>query len=262
MARGQVALVTGASRGIGAEIATRLARAGARVLVAARNIDGCRALVESIEGEGGRAYALRLDVTDPESVVACVAEARREVGPVDWLVNNAGIALSAPLQSSEAEGQYKRHLDVNFHGARRVFEAVLPDMLAAGAGSVVQVASSAALVGYPYVAAYCASKHALLGYSRAAALELARKRVALNVVCPHYVESPMLQASVENICHKTGKTEEEARAFLAQENPGGVFVSCDEVAEATYELLAGDRTGVALELIGGGRRTPDPGLAL
>jgi NAD(P)-dependent dehydrogenase (short-subunit alcohol dehydrogenase family) len=255
MVERRVALVTGAGRGIGAAVARRLARGGAAVLVAARSQDDCFGVARLIEAAGGEAWPLLLDVTDPESIEAAPAEALELAGaPVDWLVNNAGIALTAPFLAHGREGGsdlYQRHLDVNFHGARRLIEAFVPGMLERGYGRVVNVGSSAGLRGYAYAAAYCASKHALVGYGRAVALELAGRGVTLNTVCPHYVDSPMTDATVERIVKKTGRSAEGTRAFLAAQNPGGVLVTVDEVAEAVALLLAGDRNGALLELVGG-----------
>lgn len=126
----------------------------------------------------------------------------------------------------------------------------------------MQVASSAGLRGYAYVTAYTAAKHALLGYSRSAALELARQGVAVNVLCPHYVDSPMTDANVARMRAKTGRSDAELRAFLASENPGGVLVTPAEVAGATLDLVGGGRSGVVLELIGGATRTVDEGFLL
>lgn len=257
-----VALVTGGGGGIGAAIARRLARAGAFVHVGGRDQERCRAVVDEIRAGGGEADALSLDVTQPESIACAVVEARARSGRVDWLVNNAGIAISAALLAGAARDLYERHMDVNFHGPRRVLEALLPDMLEAGYGRVVQVASSAALRGYAYVAAYAASKHALLGYTRSASIELEGRGVAIHALCPWYVDSPMTDEAVRNIAQKTSQAEAEARAFLATQNPGGVFVTPDEVAETAFELLASDTTGAVVELVGGGRRTVEEGRPL
>ena len=260
MGERHVALVTGAGRGIGAAIARRLAREGAAVLVAARSQDDCFDVSDGIRAAGGTAWPLLLDVGDPDSVREAFETAREEaaaVGPIDWLVNNAGMAVSAPfLRHGRSQGidVYEEHMQVNFHGARRAIEAAAPDMLERGYGRIVNVASSAALRGYAYVAAYVASKHALLGYSTSVARELEGKGVALGVVCPHYVDSPMTDRSVERIAQKTGRSEEEARALLAAENPGGTLVTPDEVAEVVHELLAGERNRLVVELLGGGRR--------
>jgi 2-hydroxycyclohexanecarboxyl-CoA dehydrogenase len=252
-----VALVTGAGRGIGSAIAAKLARAGAAVLVAARSQEACIEVADDIRAHGGSAWPLHIDVGDPDSIESAVAEAReiaREIGPIDWLVNNAGIAISAPfLEHGRKSGVdlYEQHMRVNFHGARRMCEALVPEMIERGHGRVVHVASSAGLAGYAYAAAYTASKHALVGYSRAASAELSKTRVTMNVVCPHYVDSPMTDASIARVVAKTKKSEAEARAFFAAQNPGGGLIGVDEVADAVLELLNGDKNGAIAELVGG-----------
>jgi len=259
-----VALVTGAGRGIGEAIARHLARAGAAVLVAARSQEACVEVSDSIRRAGGTAWPVYLDVGDFDSIDAAVTAARdeaAEVGPIDWLVNNAGIVHSAPFLAHGREtgiDLYEKHLRVNFHGARWMIEALVPEMIERGYGRVVNVASSAGLRSYAYAAAYGASKHALVGYSQAAAQELAKTKVTMNLVCPHYVDSPMTDESVSRIAQKTGKSPESTRAFLASQNPGGTLVGTAEVAEVVHQLLAGDRNGAIAELIGGhGRLAPE-----
>ena len=247
------ALVTGASRGIGAEIARAVAAAGADTILAARSREGCEEIAAEIRGQGGTARAVALDVTDPASIHFLVDELGS--GGIDWLVNNAGIAESSPLLAKEGkqeshEDLFRRHLEVNFHGPRRLTEALVPAMKAKGYGRVVNVASSAALYGQAYIAAYGSSKFALLGYTLCAAAELGKSGVTFNAVCPHYVESPMLEASVKRLIEKTGRSEEEARAFFDAQNPGGRVVTPHEVALCVVELLKGDANGLALELDG------------
>jgi NAD(P)-dependent dehydrogenase (short-subunit alcohol dehydrogenase family) len=253
-----VALVTGASRGIGAATAERLVRAGAAVVLGARKREDCESVAIGIRGRGGQAAAVELDVSDPRSVARAADEARRAAerwGPIDWLVNNAGIAASAPLVPREdAERYFDRLMQVNFHGARRMVEAFAPDMLARRSGAIVNVASSAALRGYRYIAAYSASKHALLGYARSAAFDLEGTGVSIATVCPHYVDSPMTDESVRRIAEKTGKSESEARALLAAQNPGGKLVAAGDVAEVVCELLASGENGAIVELDGATRR--------
>jgi NAD(P)-dependent dehydrogenase (short-subunit alcohol dehydrogenase family) len=257
MSTRHVALVTGAGRGIGAAIASKLAREGAAVLVAARSQEACIEVSREIRESGGVAWPLYLDVADPESIESALSEAAelsREHGPIDWLVNNAGIAISAPfLEHGRASGvdAYERHLAVNFHGARRLCEALVPAMLARKYGRVVHVASSAGLRGYAYAAAYSASKHALVGYALSAAAELAKSGVAMSIVCPHYVDSPMLEASIARVAAKTKKSERDARAFFEAQNPGGGLVRVDEVADVVHGMLAGDKNGAIAELVGG-----------
>jgi NAD(P)-dependent dehydrogenase (short-subunit alcohol dehydrogenase family) len=250
-------MVTGAGRGIGAAISSRLAREGAAVLVAARSQEACLGVVQEIRAGGGVAWPIHLDVGDPESIESAIAEAREAssaVGPIDWLVNNAGIAISAPfLEHGRKSGVdlYEQHLRVNFHGARRMCEALVPSMIERKYGRVVHVASSAGLKGYAYAAAYSASKHALVGYARSAFAELSKTGVTMNVVCPHYVDSPMTDQSVARVIAKTKKSAAEARAFFAAQNPGGTLVSVDEVADVVFELLAGGKNGAIAELVGG-----------
>ncbi|QDU66463.1 SDR family NAD(P)-dependent oxidoreductase [Engelhardtia mirabilis] len=251
-----VALVTGGSRGIGAAIVEELVTVGAAVIVAARGLQDCERLCAQIEEAGGSARPLALDVADRSSLRAArvrIEQLAGELGPVDWLVNNAGIAISAPLlrgTTDSGEDLYERHLAVNFHGPRLLVEALLPGMLERGAGRILAIASSAGLVGYPYVSAYCASKHALLGFTRAAALEVGPKGVAFGAICPHYVDSPMLAASIANVVAKTGKSEAEARAFFASQNPGGALVQPSEVAGVARQWLESGPNGAVIELDG------------
>jgi NAD(P)-dependent dehydrogenase (short-subunit alcohol dehydrogenase family) len=146
---------------------------------------------------------------------------------------------------------------VNFHGARRMIEAFAPSMIENKYGRIVNVGSSAGLRGYPYAAAYVASKHALVGYSRCVSAELAKTGVTLNIVCPHYVDSPMTDQTVERIVGKTGKTEADTRSFLAAQNPGGTLVSPEEVAAIVLQFLKGSDNGKIAELVGGKGRVPD-----
>ena len=253
-----VALVTGASRGIGAAVARRLARDGAPVLVAARGLEACEELAGEIQRAGGRAAGLALDVADATSRAAGLERAhelaRELVGEprVDWLVNNAGFARSATIERSITEelDEFEAHLAVNFHGAVRLVHGLLGGWKERGSGRVVNVASSAGLVGYAYVSAYCASKHALVGFTRAAAKELEAAGVRLHAVCPHYVDTPMLQASIDTMRARTGKHEAELRSFVESQNPGGRLLTPEEVADAVADLFAEARTGVILELDG------------
>ncbi len=252
------AFITGAGRGIGEAIARRLAREGVFVVLGARSLGACEMLAHELRAAGGEAAAVALDVAHPESVRAAVARARELIGAergFDWLVNNAGIAHSAPLFPREDPEQlFERQMQVNFHGARRMLEALGPAMKARGYGRIVNIASSAALTGYRYVAAYCASKHALLGYSRAAALELEGSGLALAVVCPHFVDSPMTDESARRIAQKTGQTEARAKELLAAQNPSGALVSPAQIADVVLELCRGDENGAVVELDGGRAR--------
>jgi 3-hydroxybutyrate dehydrogenase len=256
-----IALVTGGNQGIGEAISQALARAGAIVFVAGRSAARNEAVAEGIRAGGGEAHGLVLDVCDMESISAALGEAARVAGgPVAWLVNNAGSAVSAPLVRTD-DSAFMGQMDVNFHGPRRCVAGLLPGMLERGYGRIINIASSAGLRGYGYVAAYCSSKHALVGFTRSAAEECGPKGVVFAAVCPHYVDTPMLESSVAAVMAKTGRSREWARAFFAQENPGGRLVTPSEVASCVLGLCLGDESGV-WELDGSGqaqRVGPVPG---
>ncbi|HUR27775.1 MAG TPA: SDR family oxidoreductase [Planctomycetota bacterium] len=243
-------LVTGGGGGIGAAVVRRACAAGWFTWVAGRDAGRLEATVKDVRSRGGNAATIELDVANPDSCRrACEKALLAAAEPIAGLVNCAGIAISAPLLSGDPE-LHEKHFAVNFHGARRMIEALAPRLRENKHGRIVNVASSAGLRGYAYAAAYCASKHALIGYTRAAALELAGSGVSIAAVCPHYVDSPLTDASVERLVAKTKRTAAEARAFLARQNPGGRLISCEEVADAVWSLIEGGENGTILELDG------------
>lgn len=242
------ALVTGGGRGIGAAIAAALTDKGVRVTVLGRDE---AALAARIQAKEAAAY-IRADVTDPSGFEAIMTRIAAE-GAVDILVNNAGAALSAPfLKTTNAD--FQRMLEVNLLGPVIAARAVLPGMIARKFGRVVNIASTAALKGYPYISAYAASKHALLGLTRTLALELAKTGVTANAVCPGFTDTDMASASVERIVAKTGRSEEAARAELTRTNPMGRLIAPEEVADAVCFLArreSGSITGSAIAVAGG-----------
>lgn len=259
---GACALVTGATGGIGGAIARALAEAGVPTVATGRDAEKVAAFAADLEAATGtRCLGVELDVTTPASIDA-LPGAVEAFGRVEWLVNNAGIADSAPVLAPENAQKLRRMMEVNFYGPLRLFRLFGPGMIERQRGRVVQIASSASLVGYAYVTAYASTKHALLGWTRSAALELVKKGVGISAVCPHYVDSPMTDRNVEAMKSKTGRTDEDLRGFLASQNPGGALVTPDEVAAATLELLRSPRTGVVVELDGDAPRTVDEGLPL
>ncbi|MFN7941263.1 MAG: SDR family NAD(P)-dependent oxidoreductase [Thermoanaerobaculia bacterium] len=228
---GRRAVVTGGGRGIGAATCRALAAAGAAVLVAARSSAEVEAVAEEIRGAGGSAHAARVDVTDPDSIAALAALAEARLGGVDLLVNNAGIASSAPLKSTPLE-EWTRILTVNATGSYLVTRALIGGMLERRWGRVVTVASIAGLRGAAYITAYTASKHAVVGFTRALAAEVAARGVTVNAVCPGYVDTPMTEESIARIVAKTGLAPEEARARIVATNPQGRMIDPEEVAYA------------------------------
>ena len=249
---GRHALVTGAARGIGAAIARALAGDGARLTLLGRNADALQRLAAALPGEGhGIAVA---DVADEAQVQAAFEAARGARGPLAVLVNNAGQAESAPFGKTSLE-LWQRMLAVNLTGSFLCCRAALPDLLAAaGRGRIVNVASTAGQKGYAYVAAYTAAKHGVVGLTRSLALELARKGVTVNAVCPGYTETDILRESIANVVAKTGRSEDEARAGFAAGNPQGRIVQPAEVADAV-RWLCGDGaaaiTGQCISVSGG-----------
>ena len=251
----RLALVTGGGRGIGRAVALALARAGAAVAVVARTEgEVARVAAELRETCGVEAAHAVCDVSDARSVAESFSLVAERFGRApDILVNNAGIAESAPLAKTDDE-LWQRHLAVNLTGTFYFMRAALPAMVARGWGRVVNVASIAGKTGAPYIAAYSASKHGVIGLTRSAALEVAAKGVTVNAVCPGYVETGMTQRAVENITARTGRSTEEARAAVVEMNPQRRLVEPEEVA-ALVLLLASEEgraiNGQAINVDGG-----------
>jgi NAD(P)-dependent dehydrogenase (short-subunit alcohol dehydrogenase family) len=232
MARAKVAFVTGGGRGIGRACALRLAKDGLAVAVGSRTESQGRGVATEITRAGGTAIAVRLDVSDPESVGAAFESAETALGPVDVLVCAA----------------------VNLMGPVLCARAVLHGMIERNFGRIVVLGSTASFVGAPYVGAYTASKHGVLGFVRALAAETVRKDVTVNCVCPGYVDTPMTDATVARIAEKTGRSADEARKALEAMNPGGRLLRPEEVAEAVAWLAREESSvvnGQAVVLGGG-----------
>jgi NAD(P)-dependent dehydrogenase (short-subunit alcohol dehydrogenase family) len=248
----QHVLVTGAGTGIGAAIAIACAKAGARVSLAGRRREPL-AGVQALLSNAATQILADFDVTDEAKAKAGIAAARDGFGPIDVLVNNAGEAPSAPLVKLDL-ATWNKAFAVNATGTFLVTREVAPDMIARRSGRIINIASTAGLVGYAYVSAYVAAKHAVIGFTRSAALEFARSGITVNAVCPGFTETPLLDRAVDNITAKTKRSSEEARAALAATNPQGRLVTPDEVADTVLWLAspaARSITGQAIVIAGG-----------
>ena len=250
---GRHALVTGAGGGIGAAIARAFAAAGARVSLAGRRREPLAAVAAEL-APGAALILDDFDVTDAAAIARGAAAARAAFGPVSILVNNAGEAPSAPFDKTDL-ALWSHVLAVDLTGAYQVTREFLPELKRHGAGArILNIASTAGLTGYPYVSAYCAAKHGLIGLTRALALELARTGMTVNAICPGFTETPLIERAVATIAAKTGRDRDAARAALAKANPQGRLIRPEEVADAALWLAspgAGSVNGQAIAIAGG-----------
>ena len=233
MLNDKVALITGGGRGIGRAIALTFAAHGARVAVAARTREQVESVAQEIGGD-----ALVCDVSNPDQVAEIFADIKPDI-----LVNNAGIAESATLVNTTDE-LWQRHLAINLSGTFYCTRAALPAMLEKRWGRIINIASIAAKTGSPYIAAYAASKHGVLGLTRVAALEVAATGITVNAICPGYVDTDMVSRGVEQITSKTGRSAEEAIELLKRMSPQNRLVTAEEVAAMALLLASDEGRGI------------------
>ena len=235
MLTGKTALITGGGRGIGRAIALSFAHHGARVAVAARTRDQVETVAQEI---GDNAVALVCDVSNPDQVAGIFADIKPDI-----LVNNAGIAESATFVNTTDE-LWQRHLAINLSGTFYCTRAALPAMLERGWGRIINIASIAAKTGAPYIAAYAASKHGVLGLTRSLAMEVASRGITVNAICPGYVDTEMTSRGVEKITAKTGRSAEEALEALKKMSPQHRLTTPEEVAALALLLASEEGRGI------------------
>jgi NAD(P)-dependent dehydrogenase (short-subunit alcohol dehydrogenase family) len=241
-------VITGGGSGVGAAIAECFSQAGFKVSIIGRRKEP----LENMGAKLGAAYAVA-DVTDRAAVDSALEELRAKNGPVTIAIANAGAAVSKPF-AAMSQADISSMLDVNVTGVFNIWQACLADMMQENWGRMLAVASTASLKGYPYVSGYCAAKHGVLGLTRAVSLELAKKNITANAVCPGFVETPMLEASVQNIIEKTGMSRQSAEDSLKAGNPMKRFIQPREVADTLLWLAsagAASVNGQAISVNGG-----------
>lgn len=251
MLENKVALITGGGRGIGRAIALAFAHEGATIVVSARTKEQVEAVANEI---GANALGLVCDVADPSSVNLTFSDVQSKLGRTpDILVNNAGIAESATLVQTDDE-LWHRHLAINLSGTFYCTRAALPSMIERRWGRIINIASIAGKTGAPYISAYAASKHGVLGLTRSVAHEVAQLGITVNAICPGYVDTEMVSRGIEKITTMTGRSADQALETLKNMSPQHRLVTPEEVG-AVALLLASDQgrgiTGQAINVDGG-----------
>jgi NAD(P)-dependent dehydrogenase (short-subunit alcohol dehydrogenase family) len=245
---GKHAAVTGGARGIGAAVTRALVAHGVKVTMLGRSPAPPPDLADN-----SHLQYVQADVCEPDRLPSAFDTVRAAFGPIHILVNNAGQGISAPFVKTNL-ALWRSMMQVNLDGTFHCIHAVLPAMLDAGWGRIVNVASTAGIRGYGYVSAYCAAKHGVVGLTRSLAIEVATRGVTVNAVCPGYTETEMLERTIDGIVAKTGRTAAEARAILSSQNPQKRMVLPEEVANAVAWLcLPGSEavTGQSIAVAGG-----------
>jgi len=239
---GKRVVITGGGSGIGEDIAVQLAKAGASVVVGARRIEKINAVAKAINDSGGTAHSISVDVTDLQQVEQFIARSMLSLGGIDILINNAGIAQSAKFANHPDE-VWHQTIAVNLTGVYYTTKAVVPTMLEQKWGRIITVASVASKVGGKYIAAYNASKHGVLGLTRSLAIELS-PHITVNAICPGYVDTPMTDATIDNITSRTGISKEQAIAALVEKNPQGRLVQSEEITALALYLASDAASGI------------------
>ena len=244
----QVALITGAGKGIGEAIALAFGAAGMSVAVAARTESDIERVAAALRAAGGAALAVHCDVTKPDSIANAVAAVRREFGPISVLVNNAGAGESHKFIGHD-DALWQRMIDVNLNSVYHVCKAVVPMMVEAKWGRIINIASVASKIGIKFIVAYTAAKHGVLGLTRALAVELVAHNITVNAICPGYVDTPLTDRTIANITTRTRMSAADARAVLERESPQNRLITPEEVAHVALMLAADNARGITGQAI-------------
>ncbi len=249
----KTAWVTGAGKGIGKALACAIAARDIPVALSARTASDIENVAQEIRAAGGKAFPIVCDVTQPAAIANAVNEIRAQLGDITILVNNAGVAGSHKFLGHD-DTLWHKILDTNLNSVYYVAKAVAPLMVQAKWGRIINIASVSSKVGMKYTVAYTASKHGVLGLTRALALELVAHNITVNAICPAYVDTPMTDGTVENMTQKTKMSEADARAFLEKLSPQNRLITPEEIAHVAVMLLddaARGITGQAINVDGG-----------
>lgn len=231
-------LITGAGRGIGRAIALALAAKGHTTILTARTMTELEDVKQEIESKNGKAFIYSCDLTSRDAITSLLASVKNEVEHVDILINNAGVAESSKLEDTTDEF-WQRTFAINVDAPFFLSRGIVPDMKKTGKGMILNIASTAALEGFNYTSAYTASKHALLGLSRALAVELRKSNISVHTICPGFVRTDILTKSVENITKRTGKSSTDAETELGKMNASGKIIEPEEVADIVLDIISG-----------------------
>jgi NAD(P)-dependent dehydrogenase (short-subunit alcohol dehydrogenase family) len=251
--KGKIVLVTGGGRGIGRAIALAFASRGGRVIVSGRTDEALQGVAREIRSAGGEALPLLCDITREEEVESLRRRIADRFGAVEILINNAGVAPAAAFLEMETR-VWKEVLDTNLTGAYHCCKILLPAMIAARWGRIINIASTAGKVGYSHASAYTASKHGLLGLTRALALEFARAGVTVNAICPGYVDTDLTAFNAQRMAEKTGKPAANILEIFKRTSPQNRLIAAEEVADLAVMLASdagGAITGQAINIDGG-----------
>lgn len=247
------AWITGAGKGIGEVIALTFAQKNIRVAVSARTQTDIDRVADQIRAAGGHALAVPCDVTKPAEITAAIQTINQTFGDINILVNNAGIGGSHKFIGHD-DALWHRILDANLNSVYYVTKAVAPPMVAANWGRIINIASVSSKVGSRYTAAYTASKHGVLGLTRALALEFIANNITVNAICPGYVDTPMTDATIANMTARTKMSGADARGYLEKLSPQNRLITSQEVAHVALMLIdenARGITGQAINIDGG-----------